>query len=46
MTIYRNEAGKYRRGQKLSFVLIKGTTFLRTDADEVEQDQLADVPEF
>jgi hypothetical protein len=46
MTIFRNEEGKYRRGQKLCFVSIKGGTFLRTDTDEVEQDQLTDIPEF
>jgi hypothetical protein len=46
MTIHRNEAGKYRRGQMLSFVQVKGTAFLRTDANEVEQDQVADIPEF
>jgi hypothetical protein len=46
MTIIRNEEGKYRRGQKLSYVLVKGSAFLRTDTDEVEQDQLSDIPEF
>jgi hypothetical protein len=46
MTIFRNDAGKYRRGQKLSFVQVKGSTFLRTDEDAVEQDYLLDVPEF
>jgi hypothetical protein len=46
MTITRNEEGKYHRGQKLAYVLVKGSVYLRTDTEEVEEDHLADIPEF
>lgn len=46
MTIYRNDEGKYRRGQKIQLVSVKGTEFLRTDADPMEKDQLEDLPEY
>ncbi len=46
MTIFRNAEGKYRKGQKISVVRVKGTEYIRTDRDELEKDQLEDLPEY
>ena len=46
MTIFRNPEGKFRKGQKLTIVNVKGAVFLRTDQDEMENDQLKDLPEY
>ena len=48
MTIYRNDEGRYRKGEKILVISIKGTEFLRTDmdADPVEKDQLDNLPEY
>lgn len=46
MTIFRNEEGKYRKGQKILVVSIKGSEYIRTDEALTEQDQLENLPEF
>lgn len=46
MTIFRNPEGKYRRGQKLSVVKVKGIPYLRTDLETVENDLLDNVQEY
>ncbi len=44
MTIFRNPEGKYRKGQKIILVRLKGADYLRTDQSETEQDQLENLP--
>ncbi len=46
MTIFRNPEGKYRKGQKISVIRVKGNEYIRTDQDEMEKDQLKDLPEY
>jgi Protein of unknown function (DUF3892) len=46
MTIFRSPEGKYRKGQKISVIRVKGIEYLRTDLDETEKDQLKDLPEY
>lgn len=46
MTIFRNPDGKFRKGQKIEMVQVKGIEYLRTDQDELENDQLENLPEF
>ncbi len=46
MTIFRNPEGKYRKGQKISVIQVKGVDYIRTDKDEMEKDHLTDLPEF
>ncbi len=46
MTIFRNDEGKYRKGQKILMVSVKGGEYLRTDQDLTEQDQLGNLPEY
>jgi len=46
MTIFRNEEGKYRKGQKISLIPVKGVEYIRTDQDPLEKDQLENLPEF
>ena len=46
MTIFRNENGKYRKGQKISSVHVNGEEFLRTDVVGINQDHLDGLPEF
>lgn len=46
MTIYRNDEGKFRKGQNILVIAIKGAEFLRTDADQMEKDHLENLPEY
>lgn len=46
MTIFRNEEGKYRKGQKVSTIRVKGSEYIRTDQAETETDQLENLPEY
>ncbi len=46
MTIFRNDEGKYRKGQKILLISVKGNEFIRTDADQTEKDQLENLPEY
>jgi hypothetical protein len=46
MTIFRNENGKYRRGQRITSVHVNGEEFLRTDRNVINQDHLEGLPEF
>jgi hypothetical protein len=46
MTIHRNPEGKYRKGSVVQMVRVKGTGYLRTNQDEIEKDQLDNIPEF
>ncbi len=46
MTIFRNPEGKYRKGQKITMIKVKGADYIRTDLDETEKDQLKDLPEY
>lgn len=46
MTIHRNPEGKYRKGQKISVIRVKGIEYLRTDQNQTEKDQLEDLPEY
>lgn len=46
MTITRNEDGKYRKGLKIAIIRIKGSDYIRTNQEALEQDQLENLPEF
>jgi hypothetical protein len=46
MTIFRNDLGKYRKGQLVLAIEINGKNFLRTDEHQVKYDQLDRVPEY
>ncbi len=46
MTIFRNPEGKYRKGQKISVIQVKGVDYIRSDQDETEKDQIEDIPEY
>jgi hypothetical protein len=46
MTIFRNDEGKFRKGQKILLVSVKGTEFIRTDPDQMDKDQLENLPEY
>ncbi len=46
MTIFRNEEGKYRKGQRVAVVPMQGVDYIRTDATPGEGDQLENVPEY
>lgn len=46
MTITRSPEGKYRKGQMVSMIQVKGEPYLRTDQDEVTQDRLENLPEY
>jgi hypothetical protein len=46
MTIFRNEEGKYRKGQKILVISVKGSEYIRTDQNLTEGDQLENLPEY
>lgn len=45
MTIYRNN-GKWRKGEDVHIIKVKGKKFIRTDNNEKESDNLGDLPTF
>jgi hypothetical protein len=46
MTIFRNDTGKYRKGQLVVISEVNGRSFIRTDEHHVKYDQLDRVPEY
>jgi len=46
MTIFRNEEGRYHKGQSISFIHVNGEEFIRTDHETINQDHLDGLPEF
>lgn len=46
LTIFRNETGKYRKGQSVHMAEVNGKNFLRTDEHHVKYDQLDRIPEY
>jgi hypothetical protein len=46
MTIFRNDTGKYRKGQMVLIAEVNGKQFLRTDEHQVKYDQLDRIPEY
>jgi hypothetical protein len=46
MTIFRNDTGKYRKGQLVLMAEVNGKSFLRTDEHLVKYDQLDRLPEY
>lgn len=46
VTAYKNNANKWVRGDDVSTVEVKGTKFIRTDGNSVEEDNLGELPEF
>ncbi|MBE0697488.1 MAG: DUF3892 domain-containing protein [Anaerolineaceae bacterium] len=46
MTIFRNDTGKYRKGQLVVMSEVNGRSFIRTDEHQVKTDQLDRIPEY
>jgi hypothetical protein len=46
MTIFRNDLGKYRKGQLVIISEVNGKSFIRTDEHQVKYDQLDKIPEY
>ncbi len=46
MTIFRNDEGKYRKGQRIQLISVKGNEFIRTDPEQADKDKLEDLPEY
>jgi hypothetical protein len=46
MTIFRNDAGKYRKGQLVVVAEVNGKSFIRTDEHKAKYDQLDRIPEY
>lgn len=46
VTIYKNSAGKYDKGQKVYVITVKGTGYLKTVDNGKEEDNLENLPEF
>lgn len=45
-TVPPNGSGGYQWGDSIEVIPIKGEKFLRTDGNEVEEDNLGELPEF
>jgi len=41
-----NEGGKWQKGDEVGIVEIRGTKFIRTDGNSIEEDNLGELPEF
>jgi len=41
MTIYRTEEGKYRKGEKVTLIQVKGVDFMRTDQGGMDESHVA-----
>lgn len=46
VTIYKNSAEKYNKGQKVNVITIKGINYLKTVDNGKEEDNLDNLPEF
>ena len=46
MTIYAGAGGNWTRGARVEPVVIDGVTYIRTDPDAVEADNLGDLPHY
>jgi hypothetical protein len=46
MTIYRNDEGKYRKGQKIVMVQVNGVDYIHTNPSQNQNDHLENLPEY
>lgn len=46
VTIYKDSAEKYNKGQKVDVITIKGISYLKTVDNGKEEDNLENLPEF
>ena len=46
VTAYKNNLNKWQRGDDVSVVEIRGIKFIRTDGNNIEEDNLGELPEF
>lgn len=45
-TIYKNADGKWKFGAKVNIVKIRGVEYIKTHSDDIESDNLDDLPRF
>ena len=45
-TIYQGNDGKWQRGKRVKVVVINGTKYIKTYADDTTRDNLDDLPQF
>ncbi|GAA0216717.1 DUF3892 domain-containing protein [Halobaculum roseum] len=45
-TAYKNDNGKWTKGDDVGTVEVDGTTYLRTDGNNIASDNLGELPEF
>lgn len=46
VTIFKTENGKWRKGEDVHVIEIRGKKYIRTDKNEIEEDNLGSLPEF
>lgn len=46
MTIYPGQEGNWTRGARVEPIVIGGVTYIRTDPDAIEADNLGDLPRY
>jgi len=44
ITILRSEDGKWKRGEDVHVIKVNGKKYIRTDKNEIEEDNLGDLP--
>lgn len=45
-TAYKNEQGKWMKGDDVETVEVAGATYLRTDGDTIASDNIGELPDF
>ncbi|MCK4296809.1 MAG: DUF3892 domain-containing protein [Candidatus Marinimicrobia bacterium] len=46
VTIIRNSNGNWNKGEDVHIITVKGNKYIRTDNNEIEEDNLENLPEF
>ncbi|NUW66940.1 DUF3892 domain-containing protein [Vibrio coralliilyticus] len=46
VTIYKNDQGKYSKGQKVFVIKVSGISYLKTTDNNKDEDNLENLPEF
>lgn len=46
ITILRSEDGKFERGEDVHVIKVNGKEYIRTDKNEIKEDNLGDLPEY
>ncbi|GAI66234.1 unnamed protein product, partial [marine sediment metagenome] len=46
VTIFKSEDGEWKRGEDVHIIEVKGKKYIRTDKNEIDEDNLGELPEL